>query len=80
MVLPFVRDLFADVENLPAFSRVASHLKERHGADCVCLDLLPTAKALLLVLLQRAAAAPAHRVVVRQSRRGRHGPGAAGFL
>ena len=27
MILPFVRELFADVENLPAFSRVATHLK-----------------------------------------------------
>ena len=28
MALPFVRDLFADVEKLPAFTRVASHLKD----------------------------------------------------
>src|SRR3989475_991301 len=31
MVLPFVRDLFTDVEKLPAFARVASHLKEGTG-------------------------------------------------
>ena len=57
MVLPFVRDLFADVEKLPAFSRVASHLKEGTGRISVS-GLTPTAKALLLVLLQRAAGRP----------------------
>ena len=57
MVLPFVRDLFADVEKLPAFSRVASHLKEHTGRIGVS-GLTPTAKALLLVLLQRAAGRP----------------------
>ena len=57
MVLPFVRDLFADVEKLPAFSRVASHLKEGTGRIRVS-GLIPTAKALLLVLLQKAAGRP----------------------
>jgi transcription-repair coupling factor (superfamily II helicase) len=57
MVLPFVRDLFADVEKLPAFSRVASHLKEGTGRIRVS-GLAPTAKALLLVLLQKATARP----------------------
>ena len=57
MVLPFVRDLFADVEKLPAFSRVASHLKEGTGRIRVS-GLTPTAKALLLVLLQKAAGRP----------------------
>jgi len=57
MVLPFVRDLFADVEKLSAFSRVASHLKEGTGRIRVS-GLTPTAKALLLVLLQRAASRP----------------------
>src|SRR2546426_2571358 len=57
MVLPFVRDLFADVEKLPAFSRVASHLKE--GTSRIRVSgLTPTAKALLLVLLQKAAGRP----------------------
>jgi len=54
MVLPFVRDLFADVEKLPAFQRVASHLREGTGRLRV-FGLTPTAKALLLVLLQNAA-------------------------
>ncbi|MGB6804831.1 MAG: transcription-repair coupling factor, partial [Candidatus Sulfotelmatobacter sp.] len=57
MLLPFVRELFADVEMLPAFTRVASHLKEGTGRLRVS-GLTPTAKALLLVLFQRAAARP----------------------
>jgi len=57
MLLPFVRELFVDVEKLPAFARVASHLKEGTGRTRVS-GLTPTAKALLLVLFQRAAARP----------------------
>ena len=57
MLLPFVRELFADVEYLPAFARVASHLKEGTGRIGVS-GLTPTAKALLLVLFQRAAQRP----------------------
>src|SRR5882672_8222275 len=57
MVLPFVRDLFTDVEKLPAFLRVASHLKEGAGRIRVS-GLVPTAKGLLLVLLQKAAGRP----------------------
>jgi len=57
MVLPFVRDLFADVEKLPAFSRVASHLKEGTGRIRVS-GLTPTAKALALVLLQKSSSRP----------------------
>ncbi|HYA23286.1 MAG TPA: transcription-repair coupling factor [Terriglobales bacterium] len=62
MVLPFVRDLFADVEQLSAFSRAASHLKEGTGRIRVS-GLTPTAKALLLVLLQRASGRPLILVV-----------------
>src|SRR6267143_3820962 len=57
MVLSFVRELFADVEKLPAFSRVASHLRESAGRIGVA-GLTPTAKALLLVLLQKASGRP----------------------
>ena len=57
MLLPFVRELFTDVEKLPAFARVASHLKEGTGRIRVS-GLTPTAKALLLVLFQRTAARP----------------------
>ena len=57
MLLPFVRELFTDVEKLPAFTRVASHLKEGTGRIRVS-GLTPTAKALLLVLFQRSAGRP----------------------
>ena len=57
MSLPFVRELFADVEKLPAFARAASHLKEGTGRIRVS-GLTPTAKALLLALLQRRAERP----------------------
>ena len=57
MLLPFVRELFADVETLPGFLRVASHLKEGTGRIRVS-GLTPTAKALLLVLLRRSADRP----------------------
>src|SRR5579864_5846170 len=57
MLLPFVRELFADVELLPGFARVASHLKEGTGRIRVS-GLSPTAKALLLVLFRRAAERP----------------------
>ena len=66
MVLPFVRDLFADVEKLPGFLRVASHLREGAGRIRVS-GLTPTAKALLLVLLQKSAGRP-FIVVVRDNR------------
>jgi transcription-repair coupling factor (superfamily II helicase) len=57
MLLPFVRELFADVETLPAFARVASHLKEGTGRIRVS-GLTPAAKALMLVLFRRAAGRP----------------------
>src|ERR1700723_4168993 len=57
MLLPFVRELFADVEMLPAFARVASHLREGTGRIRVS-GLSPTAKALLLVLFRRSADRP----------------------
>jgi transcription-repair coupling factor (superfamily II helicase) len=57
MLLPFVRELFADVETLPAFMRAASHLKEGTGRIRVS-GLTPSAKALMLALLQRRAERP----------------------
>jgi transcription-repair coupling factor (superfamily II helicase) len=57
MLLPFVRELFVDVQKLPAFARVASHLKEGTGRMRVS-GLTPTAKALLLVLFRRFAGRP----------------------
>jgi transcription-repair coupling factor (superfamily II helicase) len=57
MVLQFVRELFADVEKLPPFARVASQLREGTGRIRVS-GLTPAAKALLLVLFQRAVGRP----------------------
>ncbi|HTT22590.1 MAG TPA: transcription-repair coupling factor [Candidatus Sulfotelmatobacter sp.] len=57
MLLPFVRELFVDVESLPGFARVASHLKEGTGRIRVS-GLSSTAKALLLTLWQRATERP----------------------
>jgi transcription-repair coupling factor (superfamily II helicase) len=57
MLLPFVRELFADVEMLPAFTRVASYLREGTGRIRVS-GLSSTAKALLFVLLRRHADRP----------------------
>src|SRR5512142_1257387 len=57
MVLPFVRELFADVEKLAALARAASHLKSGAGRISVS-GLTPTAKALALPLLHRGAGKP----------------------
>ena len=57
MLLPFVRELFADVELLPAFARAASHLRESAGRIRVT-GLSPAAKSLIAVLLRRAVEKP----------------------
>ncbi|MGP0098276.1 MAG: transcription-repair coupling factor, partial [Terriglobales bacterium] len=57
MLLPFVRELFAEVEQLPAFTRVASHLRESAGRMRVT-GLSPAAKALIIVLLRRTVERP----------------------
>src|SRR5262249_55554784 len=57
MVLPFVRELFADVEKLPAFSRASSHLKESAGRIRLS-GVTPTAKAVVLVLLKKTLDRP----------------------
>jgi transcription-repair coupling factor (superfamily II helicase) len=62
MILPFVRDLFADAQKIPAFLRAASHLKEGTGRLALS-GLTPTAKALLLVLLRHAGERPLILVV-----------------
>ncbi len=57
MVLPFVRELFADVEKSAVFARAANHLKG--GAGRIRLSgLTPTAKALHYALLHKAAGRP----------------------
>src|SRR5262249_18778167 len=65
MVLPFVRDLFADAEKLPAFTRVVSHLRSNTGRISVS-GLTFSAKALLIAQLQRASERPLV-VVVRNN-------------
>ena len=65
MVLSFVRDLFADAEKLPAFSRVVSHLKNNAGRISVS-GLTFSAKALLISQLQKTGGRPLI-VVVRNN-------------
>src|ERR1700688_1647906 len=57
MLLPFVRDLFAEVEQLPAFTRAASHLRENAGRISVT-GLSAAARALIVVLLRRTVERP----------------------
>src|SRR6185369_6248543 len=62
MVLPFVRDLFAEVEKSANFARAASLLKT--GAGRIRLSgLTPTAKAMLYPLLAHASGHPLILVV-----------------
>ncbi len=62
MLLPFVREIFAEVERLPAFTRAASHLRESTGRISVT-GLSAAAKALIVVLLRRAVERPLVLVV-----------------
>jgi len=57
MLLPFVREIFAELEQLPAFTRAASHLRESAGRMSVT-GLSPAAKALIVVLLRRTVERP----------------------
>src|SRR5258707_624558 len=57
MLLPFVRELFADVELLPAFTRAASHLRES-GVRIRVTGLPPAAKTLITILLRRTVERP----------------------
>ena len=57
MLLPFVREIFAEVEQLPAFRRASSHLRESTGRIRVT-GLSPAAKALIVILLQRRVERP----------------------
>jgi transcription-repair coupling factor (superfamily II helicase) len=57
MVLSFVREFFADLEKAPAFARTVPHLKT--GAERISVaGLTPSAKALLISLLQQASGSP----------------------
>ncbi len=57
MLLPFVREIFAEVQQLPAFTRASSHLRESAGRITVT-GLSSSAKALIVALLQRAVERP----------------------
>src|SRR5215469_2406929 len=65
MVLPFVRDFFADVEKLSAFERVQTHLRTNTGRIVVS-GLNPPTKPLLIAELEKALARPLI-VVVRNN-------------
>ncbi|PYY13134.1 MAG: transcription-repair coupling factor, partial [Acidobacteria bacterium] len=66
MVLPFVRELLADVEKSQAFRRTVSHLKSRAGRRGVS-GLTNPAKALHLPLLSSSSGAPL--IVIVESNR-----------
>ncbi len=57
MILPFVRQMFADVEKTPAVARAVAHLKTGAGRIRVS-GLTPTAKAFYAALLHRGARRP----------------------
>ena len=57
MILPFVREFFADVEKVSAFARAITEVKGGAGRIRVS-GLTPTGKALFYSLLQRAASRP----------------------
>ena len=57
MILPFVRETFADVEKSPAFLRAIARVKGGAGRIRVS-GLTPTGKALFYSLLQRGTARP----------------------
>jgi len=57
MILPFVREFFADVEKLPAFARALAEI--RGGAGRIRVSgLTPTGKALFYPLLHRGISRP----------------------
>ncbi len=66
MILPFVREFFADVEKLSGFLRAAALGKDGDGRTRVS-GLTPTGKALFYSLLCRAVARPLV-VIVRDNR------------
>ena len=57
MILPFVREIFADVEKSPALQRAIARVKGGAGRTRVS-GLTPTGKALFYSLLQRATSRP----------------------
>ncbi|MFB3814472.1 MAG: transcription-repair coupling factor [Terriglobales bacterium] len=66
MALPFVREFFADLDKSSVFARLLPHLKPGAGRVSVS-GLTPTAKALLVAMLQRTSGHPLI-VVTRNNR------------
>src|SRR6185437_7375 len=62
MILPFVREIFADLEHTPAFERVRRHLSLGSGRRIVS-GLTATARSLYIPLMARAAGRPVIVVV-----------------
>src|SRR5579863_4772529 len=62
MILPFVREIFADLEHTPAFERVRRHLSLASGRRRVS-GLTATARSLYIPLMARAAQHPVIVVV-----------------
>jgi transcription-repair coupling factor (superfamily II helicase) len=62
MILPFVRELFAELEHSPAFERVRRHLSLGAGRRRVS-GLTSTARSLYLPLMARAARQPSILIV-----------------
>ena len=64
MILPFVREVLADVEKSPGFQQAAAYLKQRRGEQTLpagrirLSGLVPAAKALIIPFLQRASGRP----------------------
>jgi transcription-repair coupling factor (superfamily II helicase) len=64
VILPFVREVLADVEKSPGFQQAASYLKQRRGESSLpagrirLSGLVPAAKPLLIPGLQRVAGKP----------------------
>ncbi len=62
MILPFVREIFAELEHAPGFERVRRHLSLGTGRRRVS-GLTVTARALYIPLMARAAKQPVVVVV-----------------
>ena len=62
MILPFVREIFAELEHSPGFERVRRHLGLAAGRRCVS-GLTVSARAIYLPLMARAARQPAVVIV-----------------
>ena len=64
MILPFVREVLADVEKSPGFQQAAAYLKQRRGEQTLpagrirLSGLVPAAKALIIPFLQRVSGRP----------------------